>query len=203
MKTSKLGSLVTISIGRTPSRSDPSLWDKNKTTQNIWLSIADLLATDGRSVSKSKEHISDSAAKSFSYVPAGTLMVSFKLTLGRLAFAGADLRTNEAIAALKNDEQVVLNEYLYHYLSHFDWKKYAEADHKVKGLTLNKAKLGEIPIIYPESKDIQKSIVQSLDQAFEKVDQAMEVTMKKQQALRDLKKSLLYQHLVDTDSENE
>ena len=147
MKTIKLGELTTITIGRTPYRSDASLWDTKKETSNIWLSIADLLKTEGKIVNSSKEFISDEAASTFAIVPKGTLLVSFKLTLGRLAFAGQDLRTNEAIAALHNNENLVNNEYLFYYLQQFDWTGYAKADQKVKGLTLNKTKLYEIPVL--------------------------------------------------------
>ena len=73
-------------------------------------------------------------------VPAGTLLLSFKLTLGRLCYAGRDLFTNEAIAALLNwDERAVTKEFLYWYLTFFDWQEAAAGDEKVKGKTLNKA----------------------------------------------------------------
>ena len=144
MKTVKLGQLVGISIGRTPSRSDMSLWDKEKSASNVWLSIADLLNVNGRTIDDSKEYITNKAAEKFKIIPKGTLLVSFKLTLGRLAFAGKNLRSNEAIAALHNDQKVVIDEYLYHYLKYFNWTNYASADQKVKGLTLNISKLADI-----------------------------------------------------------
>lgn len=178
MKLAKLGELTKITIGRTPSRGNDDFWDKNKATSNVWLSIADLLNADGKTVSDSKEYITDEAAEKFAIVPQGTLLVSFKLTLGRLAYAGRNLRTNEAIAALHNDEDEVLNDYLYHYLSRFDWNNYAAADQKVKGLTLNKAKLAEIPIEYPESLEEQQRIVARLDAAFERIS-AAEVLMRR------------------------
>lgn len=178
MKTANIGELVEITIGRTPSRSNEDLWDKKKHTSNVWLSIADLLNADGRVVTDSKEYITDEAAKTFAIVPRGTLLVSFKLTLGRLAYAGLDLRTNEAIAALHNGQTEVLDDYLYHYLSQFNWSEYAKADQKVKGLTLNKAKLAEITVTYPESLEEQRRIVARLDAAFEKIDRAIELTEK-------------------------
>ena len=182
----KLSDLVNITIGRTPSRGDLSLWDKEKSSDNAWLSIADLLNADGNIISDSREYITDKAARKFDPVPAGTLLVSFKLTLGRLAFSGRTLRTNEAIAALRNDESKICNEFLYHYLSFFDWKAYAAADQKLKGLTLNKAKLGEIIVKYPESIEMQKEMARLLDAAFEKIDKASESTEKNLQNARKL-----------------
>lgn len=195
MKTARLGDLVNITIGRTPSRSDDSLWDKNKSTSNVWLSIADMPTSGNRRISNSKEFISDVAAQSFAIVPKGTLLVSFKLTLGRLAYTDIDLRTNEAIAALRNDEKAVLNDYLYHYLSYFDWSGYASADQKVKGFTLNKAKLAEIRVVYPESFEDQRSTVARLDAAFDKIAQA-EILMKQNiENVSFLQKSILAKYL--------
>ena len=194
MKTSRLGDLVDITIGRTPSRSDESLWDKNKDTDNVWLSIADLPVRDNQ-VGDSKEYISDTAARSFAIVPKGTLLVSFKLTLGRLAYAGRDLRTNEAIAALRNSEDTILNDYLYHYLTHFDWFGYASADQKVKGFTLNKAKLAEIQIVYPESLETQQRITQKLDAAFSRVSEAEELMRRNIENVNMLQKSILAMYL--------
>lgn len=195
MKTARLGDLVEITIGRTPSRSDDSLWDKDKSTSNVWLSIADMPTSGNRRISNSKEYISDAAARSFAIVPKGTLLVSFKLTLGRLAYADIDLRTNEAIAALRNNEKAVLNDYLYHYLSYFDWSGYASADQKVKGFTLNKAKLAEIRVVYPESFEDQRSIITRLDAAFDKIAQA-EILMKQNiENVSFLQKSILAKYL--------
>lgn len=170
MNTAPLGKLVTITIGKTPPRGDHTLWDRDKEGDNAWLSIRDLQVLDGREAVDSSEYISDEGARLFKPVPRGTLLVSFKLTLGRLAFAGRDIYTNEAIAALHNDEKTITNEYLYYYLSYFDWHEYAKSDMKVKGLTLNKAKLYALPVIYPESITEQRRVVKILDSAFEKID---------------------------------
>lgn len=102
--------------------------------------------------------------------------MSFKLTLGRLAFSGCDLRTNEAIAGLTiRDPELVLPEYLYWYLTAFDWEMAAAGDHKVKGKTLNKKKLSLVPVSLPSVND-QCDIIDKLDQAFAEIDRAIEKT---------------------------
>jgi type I restriction enzyme S subunit len=132
----------------------------------VWLSIADLPTGLNSVVSDSKEYLSDQGAERGKIVRQGTLLVSFKLTLGRLAFAGCDLRTNEAIAALPiKDPGRIEKEYLYWYLTYFDWDKAAEGEDKVKGKTLNKAKLKELPVPLPTLED-QRRIVAALDEAF-------------------------------------
>jgi type I restriction enzyme S subunit len=54
----------------------------------------------GKILYDSKEYISNLGIKNIKYVPKGTLMLSFKLTLGRVSFAGKNLFANEAIASL-------------------------------------------------------------------------------------------------------
>ncbi|MBU0701816.1 restriction endonuclease subunit S [bacterium] len=99
-ETKKLGHLCEIELGKTPSRANKAFWDEKRETNNVWLSIADLLNADDNIVVDSKEYLSDKGAAISKTVRKGTLLVSFKLMLGRLAFAGHDLFTNEAIAAL-------------------------------------------------------------------------------------------------------
>lgn len=165
-KTKTLGEIATIELGRTPARAMPSYWDPKKQTDNVWLSIADLQDATNGVVSDSKEYLSDAGAALCPVVPKGTLLVSFKLTLGRLAFAGRDLHTNEAIAALTLfDEHEIAKEYLFWFLRFFDWQKAAEGDLKIKGLTLNKAKLKALPIRFPRLTE-QKRIVSTLEKAF-------------------------------------
>ncbi len=164
--THPLGELCRIEIGGTPSRSSAKYWDKEKATSNVWLSIADMPKTLHASISRSSEHLSDGGAERVKIVRAGTLLVSFKLTLGRLAYAGTDLRTNEAIAALSLLENSrIKKEFLYWYLTFFDWQKAAEGEEKVKGKTLNKAKLSCIPVLVPPIPE-QLRIVAILDEAF-------------------------------------
>lgn len=169
----KLGDICNIEIGKTPYRGDESLWDKSKKTKNIWLSIADLLYAKNNIVFDSKEYITDKAAKKSKIVKKGTLLVSFKLTIGRLAFAGRDLFTNEAIAALTIiDESIIDKYFLLKYLSSYNWDLALKGDIKIKGKTLNKGKLKEIEIYFPKSLDEQKRIVSILDKAFDSIEKA-------------------------------
>lgn len=165
-----LGEVCDIEIGKTPSRSNMKYWDKQKSTTNIWLSIADLNNDTNKNVYDSNEYLSDIGANVVKLVKKGTLLLSFKLTLGRVAFAGKDLRTNEAIAQLpiKND---INKFYLYYYLKFFDYELLLKGDVKVKGKTLNKAKLKLLPVYYPPLPE-QERIVAKLDKAFEAIGKA-------------------------------
>ncbi|WP_240918211.1 restriction endonuclease subunit S [Pseudoalteromonas sp. C8] len=182
----KLGELCRIELGKTPSRSNKNYWDESKVNNNIWLSIADLPLSDKSIMLDSKEYISNAGAELCKIVPKGTLIVSFKLSLGRLAVTGRDLYTNEAIAALYiHDKQKIDQNYLSWYLTFFDWDAAAGSDIKVKGKTLNKAKLKEIEIVVPPILE-QKRIVTILDQAFSDIEQARAKTEQNLKNAREL-----------------
>jgi len=189
----KLGSICRIELGKTPSRSNKKFWDETKASNNVWLSIADLPLSLKPIMLDSKEYISNEGAKLCKVVPKNTLIVSFKLSLGRLAITGRDLYTNEAIAALyiQADAQIE-QEYLYWYLSFFDWDDAAGSDIKVKGKTLNKAKLKEIDVPVPSISE-QKRIVAILDQAFAHIEQARVKTEQNLKNARELFESYLQQ----------
>lgn len=185
-KTVKLGDICDISIGKTPSRGDKRYWDKEKQTENVWLSIADLTSVSGRHISDSKEYVSDEGAKLFKPVPKDTLVMSFKLSIGKLAFTQRELRTNEAIAALPiKDESLVTKEFLYHYLSSLDWGVIAGNDEKVKGKTLNKKKLNVLEVILPPLAE-QQRVVAKLDAAFAEIDEVVKTNLEQARNAKSL-----------------
>ena len=159
----KLGEVCEINIGRTPERGNSKMWDKEKKTDNVWLSIADLNNTEKGYISDSTEYVSDNAVPKMKLVKANTLLMSFKLTIGRCAITKRDLFTNEAIAALPILDKNLDLFFLKYYLENFDWAKLTEGDVKVKGKTLNKEKLKEVPITLPPLEE-QKRIVKILDE---------------------------------------
>ncbi|MEI8228971.1 MAG: restriction endonuclease subunit S [Planctomycetota bacterium] len=164
-----LGDICRIEMGRTPSRGDSKGWDEDFKTSNHWASIADLTACSGGLLTSTKERISDFAAKTTKVVPAGTLLMSFKLSIGKLAFAGCDLYTNEAIAAFHLPEQADVDPvFLYWALSIVDWSALTKGSEKVKGATMNKAKLNLLEIPVPPLEE-QKRIVELLDVATARV----------------------------------
>ena len=78
-------------------------------------------------------------------IPKGTLLMSFKLSIGRLCFAGRDLYTNEAICSFGNLQADA--EYLYYALGRTDFSLYGKQ--AVKGYTLNKESLKLVEVRLP------------------------------------------------------
>lgn len=165
----KLKELYPIVMGKTPPRGISKFWDPEKKTHNLWVSIADLSKNEGKEITETKEYISDEAIDSIKRIPKGSLLVSFKLTLGKMAFAGEDLYTNEAIMSLEKRDDIDLK-FLYYYFSSLDWGQLASGNEKVKGKTLNKKSLGEIPVAILSLSE-QERIVERLDTAFAQIDE--------------------------------
>ena len=134
----RLGDVCEISMGRTPSRRNPAYWGKGYK----WLSIADL---QQKVISESKEEITELAASEMPIIPKGTLLMSFKLSIGRLCFAGCDLFTNEAICSFNKLQANA--DYLYYALGRVDFSLYGKQ--AVKGYTLNKESLKLVEVSYP------------------------------------------------------
>ena len=159
MRAVPLQQICDIQIGKTPSRSVPEYWGG----ELPWVTISDFAA--GRTVTTTKEGITQvGAEKSGSkLIPDGTLLLSFKLSLGKRTFAGCDLFTNEAIAALQVlDQEVADRDYLYWALGSIDYGRLV--DRAAKGKTLNKAKLKILQIPLPPLAE-QKRIAGILDAA--------------------------------------
>ena len=151
----RLGEISTISMGRTPSRTNQEYWGSGHT----WLSIADLKS---KIVTESKEEITDSAALTMSIIPKGTLLMSFKLSIGKLCFAGRNLFTNEAICGFNTLD--ASSEFLYYVLSSTDFSLYGKQ--AVKGYTLNKESLQSVEVRLPgrDEQEAIASVLSSIDE---------------------------------------
>ena len=152
-----LGELCDITVGRTPARNNPAFWGQGEP----WLSIADM--NQGLVICDTKEQITPIAAKAGKLVKEGTVLLSFKLSLGKVAIAGQPLYTNEAIAALpiRNGNQI-LPEYLLRALQTIELA--AGANRAAMGSTLNKAKLQQLQVPVPPLAE-QHRIAAVLDHA--------------------------------------
>lgn len=168
--TAPLGEIANIAIGGTPARDNQRYWDPTGQEGYPWVSIADLGA---RFITSTKEQITDDGVRFSNVKPVAkdTLLLSFKLTIGRAGIAGCDLFTNEAIAAIKPFPGTVAPKFLYYVLPSV--AKNAVTDTAIKGVTLNKQKLASLVVRFPKNIEIQKSladIIETVDVAIEKTD---------------------------------
>jgi type I restriction enzyme, S subunit len=117
----------------------------------------------GHRITNTREQITASGARPGKQVMPGTVLLSFKLSIGKVARAGMPLYTNEAIAALPIKDTTQLDEgYLLRALQAMDLA--GNANRAAMGATLNKAKLHAIPIPLPNLRE-QRRIAAILDHA--------------------------------------
>nr|QOI90347.1 hypothetical protein HWQ62_00210 [Pyramimonas orientalis virus] len=152
-----LGEVCSFNIGGTPSRYNKEYYDNGT---HLWCSVKEL---NGGIIFDTKEKITDSGIKNSSVklFPVGTILISFKLSIGKTAIVGKELYTNEAIAGINTSNSNVLNQkYLYHYLSLNDFSHLGSGI--IGGGSLNKKSIENIPIHIP-SVEVQTELVKNLD----------------------------------------
>jgi type I restriction enzyme, S subunit len=155
-----LDDVAYIQIGGTPSREISAYWASTPDSGFPWVSIADLKENV---IVETKERITEKGVLHSNVKPisAGTLIMSFKLSIGRAALAGVDLYTNEAIAAITPKDTRIYSKLLYYVLPIV--AQNAITDTAVKGATLNKVSLGKLYFRVPSECRKQKKIAKILN----------------------------------------
>ena len=146
-------------VGKTPSRANADYW--SIAADNVpWVTISDLRPYEVVTATKeTTTHRAHQKVFRGRLVPAGTLLMSFKLTIGRVATLGIPAVHNEAIISIY-PKPGVDQRFLAYYLSQVDYSQLQ--DRQIKGDTLNKSKIDRIPVPVPP-KVIQEKIADILD----------------------------------------
>jgi type I restriction enzyme S subunit len=141
----RIKDIARVEIGGTPTRDQPRYWASGSEGYP-WLSIADLSTkwVDVTAESITAQGIRHSNAK---LIPAGTVVMSFKLSIGKIAITTRDMYSNEAIAAFYVDEEHVKPAWLYYALPRA--ASQTVTDIAIKGATLNKSKLRQMETVLP------------------------------------------------------
>ena len=166
----KLKDAFELQIGKTPSRNKSEYWNG----VYKWVSISDI-GNSRKYVYSTRESITDKGIidSGIKVIPKGTVIMSFKLSIGKTAITTEDMYTNEAIVAFIDKKKIPIDiDYLYYLCSGSNWMQ--GVNKAVMGLTLNKATLSEKEINIPNI-EIQKKCAGNLD----KIDRIID--LKKQQ----------------------
>ena len=161
----RFGQIVRMCIGKTPARGDVRYW-LNATKH--WVSISDM--ADYGHIRSTKEKISDSAASDVmgSISPVGSLLMSFKLTVGRTSILDIEAYHNEAIISIYPfvDEEYALRDYLFYTLPVL--ANMGDSKDAIKGKTLNSKSLNSLLIPLPPLKE-QIRIVNNIEELSKKM----------------------------------
>ena len=154
----RLSDIYELQMGKTPARNTPAFWNGT----NAWVSISDLTSSR-KYISQTRECITDNAITrtGIKKIPKDTLLMSFKLSLGKVAITTTDIYTNEAIMAFIDKKKYDVDvHYMYHYFQAIDWT--IGTNKAVKGITLNKRALSEKVVDLPPI-NIQQEIAERMD----------------------------------------
>ena len=157
----RLEELFDLQMGKTPSRSVTEYWESGN---NKWISIADL-SKCGKYIYGTKECLSDGAIteSGIKQIPANTVVMSFKLSIGKTAITSEPMYSNEAIMSFRDRKLVqLLPEYIYYLLLSKNWDD--GTNKAVMGKTLNKATLSKVKVNIHSVQE-QQEIVYILNQA--------------------------------------
>lgn len=163
----KFADIVSFYSGKTPERHTAEYWTNGECT---WVSIADMIA-DGITV-ETKERITKTALSdcfSGKMSPAGTMIMSFKLTIGKISLLGIDAVHNEAIISIfpfLND--ATLKDYLFKVLPLL--ANSGDSKNAIKGKTLNATSLSNLMIPLPPLAE-QERIVAKIEELMPLVEE--------------------------------
>ena len=143
----RFSQIASFELGKTPDRHTDKFWNNGIYP---WFAISDL--QERSTVFSTKEKISATALKekfAGKLVPQGTLLMSFKLTVGRTSILGVDAVHNEAIISvfpIIPDKDATQN-FLFNLLPLI--VEYVETTDAIKGATLNSSKLSSMLVPFP------------------------------------------------------
>ena len=139
-----------ISIGKTPPRAEKKWFSKNLNDIH-WASISDM--KDVMFISETSEMLTPEACERFNIkiVPSGTVLLSFKLTLGRTAIANIPICTNEAIAHFMRDDNN-WREYTLLYLKCYHYDSLGNTSGISKAV--NSTIIKNMPFVMPSSETL-------------------------------------------------
>lgn len=173
------------STGITPPSKDESFF-KNEDEGYTWITIADMTQ---KYLSHSNLNLSQHALDVYAplLTPKGSLLFSFKLSVGKLAFANEDLYTNEAIVSISPSSKYCL-EYMYYMLPAI---LYYNATENIYGAKmLNQQIIANMLLTIPPLPE-QKKIADYLDEKTAAIDKQVSLLEQKKEKYTLLRKSII------------
>ncbi len=150
-----LGEVFDITIGRTPPRAEKEWFciDKDNDICMPWVSIADM--NNGVYILTTQENLTNNAVEKFKIpiVPPKTILLSFKMTVGRICITTKPTLTNEAIAHFVCQDKEYILEYAYLFLKNTDYKTLGSTSSITESINTNMIK--QIQIVLPSDDMIE------------------------------------------------
>ncbi|MGL5291492.1 MAG: restriction endonuclease subunit S, partial [Vibrionaceae bacterium] len=182
-KVSTIKRLTDFQVGWTPSTGN----DDNFIGENLWANISDLKS---KYLDDTAKRISDSAVQkaSMGITPKGSLLYSFKLSVGSVSFANKDMYTNEGIAYFLSTSKLPLS-YLFYSLPIFVIEKASTNIYGAK--ILNQELIKNATILEPTYLEAEK-IASFLDHETTKIDTLIAKQEMLIELLKEKRQSVIY-----------
>lgn len=160
----KAQNLYKITIGKTPPRKIRELFSFKEGVD--WVSISDMKDEESF-ITKTKEKLTNEAVKDYrvKVIPEGTVLLSFKLTVGRVKIASKNLATNEAIAHFVSNE--IGKAFTYFYLQQFNFESLGNTSSIANAV--NSKIIKNMPFLHPDEK-VLKNFVEIVNPFIDKIE---------------------------------
>ncbi|HRH49989.1 MAG TPA: restriction endonuclease subunit S [Panacibacter sp.] len=181
----KVKDLYNITIGRTPPREQKEWFTKNNDDVK-WISIKDM-GISGVYISQTSEYLTGEAVKRFNIpiIPKDTVILSFKLTVGRVSISTEEMLSNEAIAHFIPKPATYLTTFfVYLFLINFDYDSLGNTSSIATAV--NSQTIKEIDILLPE-----KNIVLKFSKTVSAIFKKIKINQEEIKALSKIRDTLL------------
>lgn len=178
----KLNEVARIEIGRTPPRMEEH-WFSTDPKNIKWISIKDL-GLSGVYIFNTSEYLTQEAVEKFRIpiIPENTVVLSFKLTIGRLAITTERCLSNEAIAQINSD--ILSTEFIYTYLKTYNWGSLGSTSSIATAI--NSKIIKEMEVLIPDVK-----ILNQFQEVLKPIFEKLKVNLQEIETLTQIRDSLL------------
>lgn len=177
--------IAEVAIGKTPPRKEAQ-WFSESHEDIRWISIRDM-GISGVYALNTSEYLTEEAVNKFNVrrIPDNTILLSFKLTVGRIAITVGEMLSNEAIAHFNlTGGSPITTEYLYLYLKQFNYSNLASTSSIATAV--NSKTIKNMPIFIP-STDIIEEFAGVINPLFRKI----KIIQQENESLREIRDTLL------------
>ena len=165
--------LFDIHIGKTPPRKEPEWFSLDRAGNVIWMSIKDMGSGDVYLIDSSEYLTAEAVEKhNVKRCSPGSILLSFKLTIGRVGIAANEMVTNEAIACFSSDDSRKLA-YLYPLLKSYDYASLGSTSsiatavnsRMIKAMTIKMPSSAALDRYYAQTKPIYDLLLDNTREA--------------------------------------
>jgi len=151
----EINDITNLSIGRTPPRKEKQ-WFTINSNDYKWISIKDM-GSSGPYIVETSEYLTNEAISQFNIpiIPENTVILSFKLTVGRVSITTENMLSNEAIAHLKLKQDFKhFNQYIYLFLKDYNYSSLGSTSSIATAV--NSKMIRDIKIIVPNNEALMQ-----------------------------------------------